>query len=98
MQKKEDKERQLSLKICTDINRILLNTLSPSTKHLSEVEVDVEPRHEAFWFVGGISPPTMLRKAREGSRFYKENKEYIEDPVDRSFQYTGKFIAAFLVS
>lgn len=65
---------------------MLLNALSPSVKHLNEVEVDIEPRHEAFWFVGGIEPTNFVQKIRKG---HPKNKERTKEPVDRPFQYEG---------
>lgn len=65
---------------------MLLNALSPSVKHLNEAEVDIEPRHEAFWFVGGIEPTTFVQKMRKGNSW---TKEYTKEPVDRPFQYEG---------
>lgn len=83
------KERDLSLRICTDINRILMAALRPSVAHLNEVELDVEPRHEAFWFVGGIDAPTLLQKMRKGIDRWKDRSA---ESVDRPFQYTGKYL------
>ena len=41
--------------ICKDINRIIIKSLYSVAPHLVESEVDIEPRHEAFWMVGGKS-------------------------------------------
>lgn len=41
--------------ICKDLNRIIIKSLYPVAPHLVESEVDIEPRHEAFWMVGGKS-------------------------------------------
>lgn len=82
------KDRQNSLRICTDINRILMNVLSTSTPHLNEAEYDIEPRHEAFWFVGGIEAPLTLQRIRKGHDFHKQ---YEKEPIDRPFQYAGYY-------
>lgn len=37
---------------------------------------------EAFWFLGGIPPDEMLKKARRNRDFLKE---YENDPIDRYF-------------
>lgn len=57
------------------INRILLSNLSSTAPHLLEVEVDFEPRIEASWFVGGMSPSK-----------HAVNNRYAED---MPFQYVG---------
>lgn len=84
------KLRSKSLRISTEINRILLNALSSSSPHLREVEVDAEPRHEAFWFAGGIAPTVIVHNLRRINRnpFCRETRN---DPIDRSFQYIGKY-------
>lgn len=82
-----EKDRLKSLSICTDINRILVNALSTKVSHLNEAEVDVEPRHDAFWFVGGIYPKESLRKKRKEKNL---SEEEINAPVDRAFLYQGE--------
>lgn len=83
----KEKNKLKTLSICKDINRILLNVLSPKIQHLNESEVDIEPRHEAFWFVGGIDPIKLVQKIRRGQ---KMSEEEIMAPVDRNFQYISK--------
>lgn len=91
-----EKDRQRSLKICKDINRVLLNALSSSVTHLSEIEFDVTPRHEAFWFVGGIEPPKPKKmNSWENWDSYKLPKV---DPFDRGFQYAGKYRINYLIN
>ncbi|XP_055716610.1 39S ribosomal protein S30, mitochondrial [Phlebotomus papatasi] len=68
------------------INRVLLNSMCEEFSHLDEVDVDLTPRHEAFWTVGGIKPPGKFVKIRKNSGWAKE---YKDDPVDRFFQYRG---------
>lgn len=70
----------------SQINRTLINSLLADSPHLSEADTDVDPRHEAFWFVGGIAPPERIRKIRKNSW----QEEYADDPVNRNFQYIGK--------
>ncbi len=53
---------------------------------MSEADTDIDPRHEAFWFLGGIEPPGRILKIRKNDW----QKEYANDPVDRNFQYVGK--------
>ncbi|KZC06833.1 28S ribosomal protein S30, mitochondrial [Dufourea novaeangliae] len=72
--------------VAYQINRIILSTLASLFPHLMEVEVDFEPRKEAFWFIGGIDPPEILRKMRAGSKF---TKDIVDNPVDLPVQYFG---------
>lgn len=69
------------------INRIVVNSLSADYPHLNEVEIDVNPRHEAFWSVGEIEPPKNVVKSKEGLPWCKEEAN---EPIDRLFQYTGQ--------
>lgn len=79
-----ERERILSQVIVEQINRALINSLSADFNHLHEVEIDYNPRHEAFWSVGGIQPPKNVVKAKEGRKW---QKEMAKDPVDRLMQY-----------
>lgn len=79
--------RQSSARIVNQINRVILNALMADVEHLGQVEVDLEPRHEAFWFVGGISPPDNVRRIRRKCIW---QRPIAEDPVNRQFQYSGK--------
>lgn len=83
-----ERERQLSLKICSDINRVLLLALRPTKSHLDQTELDIEPRHEAFWFVGGINPLLAVQRARKKLPFLRDTAM---KPHDRAFQYQGQF-------
>lgn len=69
------------------LNRIIVNTLGADNRHLYETDVDVDPRHEAFWFVGGIEPTKRVREQRESLKWFKP---YAEEPLNRPFQYIGK--------
>lgn len=71
----------------SQINRTLINSLLADCPHLSEADTDIDPRHEAFWFVGGIEPPERIRKIKKNSGW---QKDYANDPIDRNFQYIGK--------
>lgn len=51
-----------------------------------EAQIDYEPRVEAFWFAGGIDPPTIIRKIRANSKY---QKAYADDPVNMPVQYLG---------
>lgn len=82
----EIENRIRTSRIVTQINRTLINSLTADYQHLSEAETDIDPRHEAFWFVGGIEPPERIRKMRKNGW----QKDFADDPVNRNFHYTGK--------
>lgn len=56
-------------------------------QHLDEIEVDIDPRQEAFWFVGGIAPPLLTKRIRKGSLW---QKDMADEPINRQVQYVGK--------
>lgn len=68
------------------VNRTLINSLAADYPHLFEAEVDINPRHEASWFVGGVRPPNNIRKIRKGVEWRKETAD---NPVDRGVHYKG---------
>ncbi|XP_037039129.1 28S ribosomal protein S30, mitochondrial [Bradysia coprophila] len=82
----ETENRNRTLRVVRQIHRTLMNSLAADCPHLLEVDSDTDPRHEAFWFVGGIDPPKRIRNLRLNSW----DKANADDPVNRSFQYVGK--------
>lgn len=78
--------RNRTSRVVRQINRALLNSIAVDHSHLLEADADIEPRHEAFWFVGGIDPPERIRKLRQRSW----DKASAKDPVDRNFHYIGR--------
>lgn len=42
-----------NVQLVRDMNQIILKTCFETAPHLIESEVDIEPRHEAFWMCGG---------------------------------------------
>lgn len=70
--------------IVKQLNRMLVNTLAADNRHLYELDADVDPRHEAFWFVGGIDPTHVIHKMRKG---IKRLEQHADNPIDRPFQY-----------
>lgn len=42
-----------TLQLVRDMNQIILKSCFERAPHLIESEVDIEPRHEAFWMCGG---------------------------------------------
>ncbi|EDW51524.1 GM22582 [Drosophila sechellia] len=81
-----ERERILTQIIVEQLNRALLQSLSEEYKHLDELEVDYNPRHEAFWAVGGVDPPKNVQKSKKGREW---QKDMANDSVDRLVQYTG---------
>ncbi|XP_055549817.1 39S ribosomal protein S30, mitochondrial [Wyeomyia smithii] len=83
----EEREEMITSSFVKGLHRVLINHLSNQYGHLNEIEVDFYPRHEAFWFLGGISPPPLVRKIKEGVEW---QKPYANDPYDRNLQYIGR--------
>ncbi|XP_034489811.1 28S ribosomal protein S30, mitochondrial [Drosophila innubila] len=81
------RERQLTQIILEQINRAALQVLSADYAHLQDIEIDYNPRHEAFWAVGGVDPPKNVVKSKKGREWQKEDAN---DSVDRLVQYTGE--------
>ncbi|KAK8751009.1 hypothetical protein OTU49_015091 [Cherax quadricarinatus] len=65
------------------LHRVMVSSLESSVQHIKESMVDVQPRVEAFWILGGIPPDKMLRKIR---RNYKLTKDTEHDLMDRPVQ------------
>ncbi|XP_052752185.1 28S ribosomal protein S30, mitochondrial [Galleria mellonella] len=68
------------------INRIITNNLADKVPHILSAQVDYDPRHEAFWFVGGVDVPSNVIKWRKQ---YPWLKDRLDEPVDRPVQYLG---------
>ncbi|XP_037815353.1 28S ribosomal protein S30, mitochondrial [Lucilia sericata] len=83
----KERERILTQVIVEQINRALINGLSADYQHLQEAEIDYNPRHEAFWSVGGIQAPKNIVKAKEGHEW---QKHLAKEPVDRLMQYKSE--------
>ncbi|TDG41441.1 hypothetical protein AWZ03_012142 [Drosophila navojoa] len=80
------REQQLTQIIVELVNRSALQVLSADYGHLNEVEIDYNPRHEAFWAVGGVDPPKNVVKSKEGRPWQKDDAH---ETCDRLVQYTG---------
>lgn len=63
------------------LNRLLTSLLGSEKEYLLSTEVDVKPRVEAFWSLGGIEPDKTLRKVRENNKLH--NKGDPAEPIDR---------------
>lgn len=73
--------------IIQHINRTLQIHLAPLEPHIVEIQTDYEPRIEAFWFVGGVNPPSNIINIRKSIKWMKD---YVDDPVDLGIQYLGQ--------
>ncbi|XP_016996213.2 large ribosomal subunit protein mL65 [Drosophila takahashii] len=82
-----ERERLLTQIIVEQLNRTLLQALGEEYKHLAEAEVDYNPRHEAFWAVGGVDPPKNVQQSKKGREWQKEEAN---ESVDRLVQYKGR--------
>lgn len=86
MNKENTSSNEFILSLIQEVNRLLLNYLSPDYEHINELEMDLNPRHEAFWFVDGIMPPERVTKLRE--KMWQKNMA--NDPILRPYQYLGQ--------
>lgn len=49
----DEKSWRKTSEVVRDLDRIIRRSLLEKAPHLIESEVDIEPRHEAFWMAGG---------------------------------------------
>ena len=64
-----------------------MSALAADNEHLVAADIDLQPRVEAFWSLGGIEPDKRLKKIRKEDKHYGGEEE---DPIDRPMQYKGK--------
>lgn len=82
-------ENIITAQIVKQVNRAIMNNMVQDYSHLLDVQVDVEPRLEAFWFAGGMNPPKNIKKYRTGKgQDFRKHTE--NDPTDRLIAYDGK--------
>ncbi|XP_012528781.1 28S ribosomal protein S30, mitochondrial [Monomorium pharaonis] len=87
LDRKSDMEEMISKALIHRINRMMLVYLASENPHLLCTEVDFEPRLEASWFMGGLDPPSFIKRFRKSVPFLKET---VDDPVDLPVQYIGQ--------
>lgn len=80
------KEDAFAKCIVKQINRIITNNLTDKVEHALTSQIDYDPRHEAFWFIGGVDPPHNLVKWRQK---YESLKDRWNESIDRPVQYIG---------
>nr|XP_045598316.1 28S ribosomal protein S30, mitochondrial-like [Procambarus clarkii] len=68
------------------LHRIIVSSLPSTVQHIKESMVDIQPRVEAFWLLGGIEPDVMLKKSRRNNKFLKE---FENDLINRPVQGTS---------
>ncbi|KAH8263976.1 hypothetical protein KR026_009978 [Drosophila bipectinata] len=80
------RERHLSQIVVEQLNRALLKGLSHEYPHLGEVEIDYNPRHEAFWTVGGVQSTKNVVNSKNGCKWQMKEAK---NSSDRLIQYSG---------
>ncbi|XP_063368268.1 large ribosomal subunit protein mL65 [Cydia amplana] len=84
-------EDALAKNIARQVNRIISNNLSDKVPHILPAQVDYDPRHEAFWFVGGVHlSRRVIRKRAE----FPWQRDKLLEPKNRTVQYLGKPLLA----
>lgn len=53
---------------------------------ISFFQLDLEPRLEASWMVGGMNPPQSVKRNRKKHPFFRK---MTDEPLDRHFGYIG---------
>ncbi|XP_050303863.1 28S ribosomal protein S30, mitochondrial [Anthonomus grandis grandis] len=81
-----ERENIISSSVVKSINRVLNNHLAHQYPHILDNKIDIEPRLESSWVVGGIEPDTLIKKRLQGHEFFKQ---FVNDPIDRTFCYLG---------
>ncbi|XP_050349705.1 28S ribosomal protein S30, mitochondrial [Nymphalis io] len=72
--------------VVRQINRIISNNLTDKVSHILSSQVDYDPRHEAFWFVGGVDVPNNVVNWRKKFKWLKDRAH---ESLDRPVQYLG---------
>ncbi|CAF4825944.1 unnamed protein product [Pieris macdunnoughi] len=80
------KEDNLAKNIVRQINRIITNNAADKVPHILPSQIDYDPRHEAFWFMGGSNVPDNVVNWRKQ---YAPLKDRLYEPIDRPVQYKG---------
>ncbi|XP_076258668.1 mitochondrial ribosomal protein S30 [Rhynchophorus ferrugineus] len=81
-----ERENIISSNIIKQVNRILNNNLCSKYPHLISNELDLDPRLESSWFVGGMNPPLNIKRYRKN---LEHMKPYENEPTDRLISYKG---------
>ncbi|XP_050667859.1 39S ribosomal protein S30, mitochondrial [Leptidea sinapis] len=73
--------------IVKQINRIIMNNITDKVPHILSTQVDYEPRHEAFWFMGGGAVPRKVINWRKQYPWLR--KDRLNEAFDKPVQYIG---------
>lgn len=76
-------ERHQTQNFLLGLHKILAAALAPTSEHIKDSVVDVRPRVEAFWFLGGLQPDNLLKKKR---RNFKPMKDREHELMERAMQ------------
>ncbi|KAK0181570.1 hypothetical protein PV327_003843 [Microctonus hyperodae] len=71
--------------VSKNVNRIMLAKLSKEYPHLLNTQIDFEPRIEAFWMAGGMTPSSCVIKGMKN----RGQDEILDEPIDKPLQYLG---------
>ncbi|KAH8273311.1 hypothetical protein KR018_011864, partial [Drosophila ironensis] len=80
------RERMFTQLVVEQLNRTLVQLLGGQYPHLNETEVDFNPRHEAFWAVGGVEAAKNVVNSKKGRKWQKDEAAGL---TDRFVQYSG---------
>lgn len=83
---KMQQEDTITKCVVRQINRIIMNNLSDNLPHILSTQIDYDARHEAFWHIGGVDPPTTTVKWRKENKWPKSTHY---ESTDRPVQYIG---------
>jgi len=65
-----------------ELHRIIMSSVSTNNEQLSASIANLDPRIEAFWFLGGIEPDNIRKKVMKGNKWFEHREnELIERPV-----------------
>lgn len=77
------------------INREIINDASQELQHLKDLEIDISPRIESSWVVGGMNPPERVKSYRRNQPEWQQvERERENEPTDRVIQYAGSPLLA----
>lgn len=87
IRREQNIENILSKALIQKVNRTMLIHLSSKYPHLLHSEMDLEPRLEASWFMGGTDPLAHIKKFK---KYVLRHKELADELVDIPVQYIGQ--------
>lgn len=86
----EEIESIVSSAVVEKITREIINVASQNIQHLKDVEIDISPRIESSWVVGGMLPPERVKSYRRNApASFQSERDRENEPIDRVIQYNG---------